>query len=74
MFAGRCCHRNGVHTLEDKLDPNRNHVAPAAMIGILPAQGVYYDPTFLKMGKRRNRHLTSHQGLHFGDHSWSISG
>jgi arylsulfatase A-like enzyme len=73
---GKYSNRNGVYTLNDRLDPARNHVAKelqrggyqTAMIGkwhlesdptgfdywnILPGQGVYYDPTFIKLGERK---------------------
>lgn len=76
ILTGQYSHRNGVYTLDDKLDPKHNHVAKelqrggyqTAMIGkwhlatdptgfdywnILPGQGVYYDPTFIKFGERK---------------------
>src|SRR5215813_2371076 len=76
ILTGQYSHRNGVYTLNDRLDPSRNHVAKelqhsgyqTAMIGkwhlesdptgfdywnILPGQGVYYDPTFIKWGERK---------------------
>jgi arylsulfatase A-like enzyme len=76
ILTGQYSHRNGVYTLNDRLDPARNHVAKelqrggyqTAMIGkwhlesdptgfdywnILPGQGVYYDPTFIKLGERK---------------------
>ncbi len=76
ILTGQYSNKNGVYTLQDRLDPNRNHVAKelqrggyqTAMIGkwhlasdptgfdywnILPGQGVYYDPTFIKMGERK---------------------
>jgi len=76
ILTGQYSNRNGVYTLNDRLDPARNHVAKelqrggyqTAMIGkwhlesdptgfdywnILPGQGVYYDPTFIKQGERK---------------------
>src|SRR5437588_4994927 len=76
ILTGQYSNRNGVYTLNDRLDPARNHVAKelqrggyqTAMIGkwhlesdptgfdywnILPGQGVYYDPTFIKLGERK---------------------
>ena len=76
ILTGQYSHRNGVYTLDDQLDPARNHVAKelqgagyqTAMIGkwhlasdpagfdywnILPGQGVYYNPTFIEAGERK---------------------
>jgi len=76
ILTGQYSNKNGVYTLNDRLDPNRNHVAKelqrggyqTAMIGkwhlasdptgfdywnILPGQGVYHDPTFIKLGERK---------------------
>ena len=76
ILTGQYSNRNGVYTLNDRLDPARNHVAKelqrggyqTAMIGkwhlasdptgfdywnILPGQGVYNDPTFIKMGESK---------------------
>ncbi len=76
ILTGQYSHRNGVYTLNDQLDPSRDHVAKelqkagyqTAMIGkwhlatdptgfdywnILPGQGVYYDPTFIEAGGRK---------------------
>jgi arylsulfatase A-like enzyme len=76
ILTGQYSHRNGVYTLNDRLDPSRNNVAKelqkagyqTAMIGkwhlvtdptgfdywnILPGQGVYYDPTFIEAGGRK---------------------
>src|SRR4051812_20540018 len=76
ILTGQYSNKNGVYTLNDRLDPNRNHVAKelqrggyqTAMIGkwhlanhptgfdywnILPGQGVYHDPTFIKLRGRK---------------------
>jgi arylsulfatase A-like enzyme len=76
ILTGQYSHKNGVYTLNDQIDPNRNNVAKemqkagyqTAMIGkwhlgtnptgfdywnILPGQGVYYDPTFIEAGGRK---------------------